>query len=84
MPGNWAHTLYVLIMTPEDMFSVGFVMKEPSFKLRQEVAVAIAKELKFQVMWGDSLCSLELSVKMSDLQGKNWNHSVTTEKGHSV
>ena len=25
MPGNWAHTLYVLIMAPEDIFSVGFV-----------------------------------------------------------
>ena len=59
-------------------------MKQPSFKLRQEVTVVLAKELKFQVMWGDSLCSLELSVKMSDLQGKKWDPSVTTEKGHSV
>ena len=25
MPGNWAHTLYVLIKAPEDIFSVGFV-----------------------------------------------------------
>ena len=57
-------------------------MKQPSFKLRQEGAVVTAKELKFPVMWGDSQRSLELSVKMSDFQ--DWDHSVPTDKGHSI